>query len=72
MNNIETVKIGRFWYIREQKTGLEFDRYRWKYQAVPAGRTLAKYFDVEHIIKDRFGKVQNPNSYGNDDSKIKG
>lgn len=72
MNNIETIKIGRYWYIREQKTGLEFDRYRWKVPAVAAGRTLAKYFGVEHIIKGRFGVIQDKNSYGNDDPRVKG
>ena len=72
MNRIETIKIGRHWYVREEKTGLEFDRYRWKYQAVPAGRTLAKYLKREHVIKDKHGVIRNPNSYGPDSPRNKG
>ena len=37
-----------------------------KAEAVPAGKSIAENNNVEHVIHGKNGKIQNPNSYGND------
>lgn len=37
-----------------------------KTEAVSAGKIIAQNNKVEHVIHGKDGKIQNPNSYGND------
>ena len=37
-----------------------------KAEAMPAGKIIAINNKVEHVIHGKNGKIQNPNSYGND------
>ena len=40
--------------------------HRWKYDAVAAGREIAKRLEVEHTIHNEDGEIGEKNSYGND------
>lgn len=46
--------------------------YRWRYQAVIAGRALAIYLRAEFTAAGRNGRINLSNSYGNDPKDIPG
>lgn len=66
------VPVGKTeWGVRRGGAAKLTSKYETKPEAMKAGREIAKHQRTELITLKRDGKIQNPNSYGNDPSSIK-
>lgn len=67
-----TVPHGDGWANRRAGSNRVSRVYRTKDEAEQAGRKTAQRQRTEHIIQDRYGKISERNSYGNDPHPPKG
>lgn len=72
IKNVETYHEGDLWKVKVQGNDRASGTYATKEQAQAAGREKAKSLRVEHIIKNKDGKIGARNSYGNDPNPPRG
>lgn len=70
--DIETYYEDGQWKNRPQGNERASNVHDTKREAQQAGRDMARDRSVEHVIKNRDGKIGERNSYGNDPRNVKG
>ncbi len=70
--DVETFHEDGRWHNRIESHGLIDESYDTKAEAIEAGRELARGLKVEHIVRDRNGRIGDRSSYGHDPRDIRG
>jgi hypothetical protein len=72
MANVETYHEDGTWKVKVQGNERASSTHDTKAEAVEAGRDKAQTNEVEHLIKNKNGRIGYRNSYGNDPRNKKG